>query len=73
MTIGIGKYDGELTTALKEAKAVSGALIVMDGKKGAGFSIQVEESLLQSLPKVLEYMASQIRVDFKEKGIECDN
>ena len=64
MAEGKGKYDFALTLALGNAKAEQGVLIVFDGEEqGAGFSVQASKEALEGLPKVLEYIAEQVRRD----------
>ena len=65
---GKSKYDSELTTALKSAGAVSGILIIADGKKGGGFAVQVDERYISAMPQMLEIIAQQIREDIKKGG-----
>jgi hypothetical protein len=63
VTVGAGKYDFALTLALGNAEAEQGVLIVFDGKKGAGFSVQASKEALEGLPQVLEHIAAQVRKD----------
>jgi len=63
--MGAGKYD-DLATA---CRVVSGAravlVIIMEGKDGSGFSVQMEEGMLVPLPKLLREVADSIE---KEMG-----
>ena len=63
MPLGPGKYDPLLVSALNAAGATSGILIVLDGEHGPGFSAQGDPKTLLLLPKMLENMAAQIRLD----------
>jgi hypothetical protein len=63
MTIGTGKYDFPLTLALGNAEAQQGILLVLDGKKGAGFSVQGTTDAINKLPDMLEHIAAEIRKD----------
>ena len=63
MAVGEGKYDSALTIALGNAGAIEGVLIVFEGEKGAGFSVQASAENLAKLPNALEYIAKEIRKD----------
>lgn len=63
MALGKGKYDDELTEALRRAGATRGVLIVFDGKGGPGFACQTTPLELMRLPEVLESLAAQMRQD----------
>jgi len=63
MTIGPGKYDDICTTVRERTNAQAVALIVLDGDKGNGFSVQSSAAVLKILPDILESMARQIRSD----------
>lgn len=64
MAIGPGKYDDELTRALRKSRATTGILIVIDGERGPGFSCQTTPEYLMRLPGILRFMATQIENDF---------
>jgi hypothetical protein len=60
MPMGPGKYD-DLTTYVREktdARAV--IVLVLDGNKGSGFSIQVTGGEILTLPILLRHMADEI-------------
>lgn len=64
MARGPGKYDAECAAARQSAKAVAAILIVIEGDRGTGFSVQtLEPDLLHVLPTMLEVMAAEIRAD----------
>jgi hypothetical protein len=63
---GESKYQSELVVALEAAGAISGILIVADGKKGGGFAVQVEDKYIAAMPQMLEVIAQQIREDLKQ-------
>ncbi len=63
MAVGEGKYDKSLTLALEFSYAQEGILIVFDGNKGMGFSVQATEENIAKIPDVLEHMAKEIRKD----------
>lgn len=60
---GPGKYDDAATAA----RAITGGsvlLIVIDGKQGGGFSVQIEDpTLLEKIPDILETVARNIRME----------
>jgi hypothetical protein len=56
---GGGKYDEELNAA----RAMTGGnvlLIVMEGKKGSGFAVAVDDRVLPHIPAILRGVANQI-------------
>jgi len=60
--LGPGKYDDECTEL--RAKVEGGiALIVLDGNKGGGFSVQANIIQLAKLPSILRIMADHIEND----------
>jgi len=61
--IGPGKYDLQLTEALKSAQAKTGFLIVIDGNQGAGFACQMEFGAGRKLLRILKYMTDEIEKD----------
>jgi hypothetical protein len=64
MTIGAGKYDEECTQVREATGARGVVMIVFDGSKGSGFSVQTwDMQLLETLPDLLEGVAKQIRAD----------
>jgi len=63
MANGAGKHDKSLTLALEFAYAKEGVLIVFDGDKGMGFSVQATEENIAKIPDILEHMAKEIRKD----------
>jgi len=63
MAIGPGKYD-DICTVIREMTGASCAMIVIiDGTKGSGFSIQSHSTILNSdnIATLLENIANQIR------------
>ena len=62
MPIGPGKYD-DLCTYVREASHAQGAIvIILNGDRGAGFSVQADRSMSQLvLSDLLEELARQIR------------
>jgi F0F1-type ATP synthase delta subunit len=64
MPVGPGKYDHLVTLVRKRAKAETVVLLVIDGEKGSGFSVQSHsEDLTRSLPMLLRRMADEIEKD----------
>lgn len=62
--IGPGKYDALCTLVRRKAKAQAAIVIVIEGSKGSGFSVQAEFTdlaLMLRLPEILESMAADIR------------
>ena len=58
-----GKYDDVLTQARKQTQAETVVLIVINGTKGSGFSVQTEDPKFEGeLPDLLRYIAYQIEV-----------
>lgn len=68
MSHGAGKYDDECTQARATTEADGVVLIVLNGKKGSGFSVQAPGPVLEMMPDMLEGLAQQIREDLKPKG-----
>jgi hypothetical protein len=64
MPVGPGKYD-DLCTYVRERTGGSVVLIVVDGSKGPGFSVQANLATTMLLPDLLEHLAAQIRRDMK--------
>lgn len=63
MAHGPGKYDDICVLALTTAGAREGALIVLDGEGGPGFSVQMTARSLALLPGILRMMADDIEKD----------
>ena len=62
-----GKYDDLCTEAREKANAKGAVLIILDGNKGKGFSVQLPFDDLLRLPELLEIMAKEIRRDLKSQ------
>lgn len=61
MAVGAGKYDELCSYVRKKAKAKAGViLIVLEGDKGSGFSVQGTGLVLRHLPTLLRKLASDI-------------
>lgn len=63
MSIGPGRYDDLCTMVREQAKADATVIIVLNGKRGSGFSCQANLQAMADLPDILESMARQIRRD----------
>jgi len=64
--IGPGKYD-ELCTLVRERANAKGALlVVIEGNRGQGFSVQATGPVLAVLPELLETLAREIRRDIEQ-------
>jgi len=62
MALGPGKYDELCTLVREETRAEAALVIIINGKKGSGFSCQSEHfDALLKLPELLEDIAKQIR------------
>lgn len=64
MPIGPGKYDDLCKLVRKRAGSRGAIVLVIDGKKGSGFSCQADLEVTVKLPDILESMAQQIRMSF---------
>jgi hypothetical protein len=64
MPLGPGKYDKECTLVRESAEAAGAAIIVLHGKAGNGFSVQMPPVLLPTLPSLLRTMADQIEASY---------
>lgn len=64
---GPGKYDAECTVARTSTQAEAVMLIVLNGHRGSGFSVQTDNPfLLPYLADVLEAAIMQMRRDLAE-------
>lgn len=61
--IGPGKYDAEATAARQSAEAKGVVLIVAQGNRGSGFSVQAPLELILGLPRMLRELADGIEAD----------
>lgn len=70
MALAPGKYDAELTEALRAARAsgeVHGGILIVYGEPGHnGFACQLPAHLLPAVPSVLRSVADQIEADLKK-------
>jgi hypothetical protein len=68
MAIGPGKYDDLCETAREQAGAIGAILIIFDGKKGSGFSVQAPWELIDQMPEMLRTLARMIEEDKNAVG-----
>lgn len=62
-----GKYEMEARELRVRLAAWGVALLVLQGSKGDGFSIQVEASLMPLVPKMLRDVAAQMEIDLSPR------
>jgi hypothetical protein len=74
MAAGPGKYDDICTVAREMAKADGAIVIIIDGERGSGFSVQLREGYMppETLAGMLEAVASMIRNDEAKQGGKVD-
>lgn len=58
---GAGKYDDQCKLVRMSTKADSVLVMVFDGDRGTGFSVQASAAVIALLPEILEDMATEIR------------
>ena len=63
MATGPGKYDDMATYVREQTNARGVVVIVFEGDRGMGFSVQGDELVTLALPNVLESVAEQVRRD----------
>jgi hypothetical protein len=62
--IGPGKYDDTCTIVREMTNAVTAVVVIIDGNKGSGFSLQTINPVhILSLAEMLENIAKQLRAD----------
>jgi hypothetical protein len=61
MSIGPGKYDELCTLVREEAQAKGAIVVIINGYKGSGFSVQADAFTTAHLAVILEDMAAEIR------------
>lgn len=66
MTAGPGKYDEIATQARELAQARGVVVLVLNGKRGSGFSVQVPANLMPELPGIFRQLAEQIEAELRE-------
>lgn len=62
MPTGPGKYDDLCTLVRDQAEARAAIVIVIEGNRGTGFSLQTTDpNVIRALPELLQLVAHQIR------------
>lgn len=62
-----GKYDEECTFMREHTRAEGVVLVVLNGERGTGFSVQGPMHVHAALPDVLEHIAREIRKFYQEQ------
>jgi hypothetical protein len=63
MTEGPGKYD-HLATIVRELSSAEGIIvIVFEGDRGSGFSVQATPKVTETMPSILRQIADDIEKD----------
>lgn len=66
MATGPGKYDDACTVARESTAAEAVLLVVIDGSKGSGFSVQATDpKLVATIPTMLRRLATEIEIASK--------
>jgi hypothetical protein len=63
MAMGPGKYDDLLTEARLKSGAIAAILIIFEGDKGMGFSVQAPPNIVVGIPQMLRGIADSIEED----------
>jgi hypothetical protein len=58
---GPGKYDDLCTIVRERSNARAAIVIIVEGNKGGGFSVQGELEIINGLPDLLEHTARMMR------------
>jgi hypothetical protein len=66
--IGPGKYDDECSFVRIETHAAGVLLLIIDGDKGSGFSVQAPLLVQVALPALLRELADNIEADTEPGG-----
>jgi hypothetical protein len=61
MPAGPGKYDDLATLVRQMALAEGVVVIIVNGNKGHGFSVQASAEITKSLPSLLDMVAREIK------------
>lgn len=64
--IGPGKYDYECTFVREHTQAEGAVVLVLNGERGTGFSVQAPAHVHFALPDLLEDLARRIRQSMKQ-------
>lgn len=64
MALGPGKYDKECELVRVSTNAECAIVIIVNGEKGSGFSMQSSQLLMiETVPELLENIARQLKED----------
>lgn len=66
MPIGPGKYDHLCTYVREQANAEGAIVVILNGDRGAGFSVQADLRAQLTLADLLEHMAKEIRASLAQ-------
>lgn len=69
MSVGPGEYDHLCTQVREQANAQGAIVIIIEGEKGTGFSIQAPLNVILKLPAILDDVAHQIRSDMNKRKL----
>lgn len=70
MATGPGKYDDFATVVRIGTSAKAVIVIVVEGDKGSGFSVQAQEGMVLNLPAVLRRVADTMEAVDEENKTE---
>jgi len=70
MSLGPGKYDLETTMVQKETNAQGVILIIIDGKRGSGFSVQATLEVTLAIPGMLRTIADKMEADISTMEVK---
>jgi hypothetical protein len=63
MPTGPGKYDDVCTAVRAQTQAKGVIVVIFDGNKGGGFSMQADLETTMKLPELLRILANKIEHD----------
>jgi hypothetical protein len=66
MPLGPGKYDDLCTYVREKAEALGVVIVVLRGNQGDGFAMQATAAATLDAPRMLHYLADQIRATHPE-------
>jgi hypothetical protein len=70
MSLGPGKYDLETTMVQKKTNAQGVILIIIDGKRGSGFSVQATLEVTLDIPGMLRTIADEMEADISTMEVK---
>ncbi len=65
MALGPGKYDDICTLVREKTDAEAVVVVIINGNRGAGFSVQGHQPAVVYLPDLLDMVSKSIRKDSK--------